>query len=1394
MIKRVMSAFLCVCLLLAVVPMALADTPAVEKIDLSGATASASSVSSGFAATNAIDGNQNSFWNSNKTGSNPCSHKLTLQLDAVYVVDHFVFKIPMGSWGDRDEGAVISVSNNGLTFTPVKETTLSFVSGDNHTVTVTLDEPVKASSLQLEITSNSDAGELGRAQLGEWEIYGYADPDSAGMPVVGKMPLTEEQLTASSTDGTYPLSRIIDGNNSASSYWRGGAMPASVTVDFGGVCIVDAVVLKVPPTWGDRTQTIELLGSDDGVEFSTLIAAQTYSFVKSEGNTVTLMLPANTRTGFLKIQVTSNSGDGRPQFSELEVYGVALPEEPDHPIAAKLDLSGADFYASTNNYGGGAAAAFDGNQGTYWNSNSHGADAVFSETLTANLLDVYVVDHFVFKVPANWAARTQTATITGSMGGLHFDIPVTGPIPLAFDPANGNTVTVLLDAPVSVRYLRLEITASTNSEGRGQIGEWEIYGWTDPDSTAAAQTTVVCVGDSITYGDRISDPGQYAYPVQLWGMLGDDYRVLNRGRNGCTMGEHDRRYIYRDDQIQSTSHRANKPVNQKDIEDADVVIIMLGTNDANLYWTVGDEDAKANYLDCYTEMIAQFLAWNSDLQFILATPATGCSARGAGGLNVKMADVAQVLREYYADNYADNDQFTLVDINTLTSSWNGGHDDWYADNVHFNETGYGMLAELFYNALTGTPQPEPGVNYIRTVDDLRALQGKSLGETYVLMNDLDLTGENWTPITSLSGTFDGNGHTVSGLTVDSTDSVKGMFATIAGGTVQDLTIAGATVGTGRFVGALAGDITGGLVQNVTVDATVTGAKHTGVVVGRIYPTVGAVTLENVSTTAASSITGTDGRVGGIVGAVFGGSTVTLTNCTNAAAVTNSSSTAAVGGIVAYTEGTLVMTGCVNAGGVTNVGIDYTGGLVGHVSGTSSLQIVDGRNTGFVSGGRFTGGLVGGNNAGATVVIVNSVCQSDFSGNGKQYIAGLYGFINSGTVYLINNAVVGSLTGNGSYRAGLVGNIAASATVYICNNYAAVSGRAGFTMDANATYDCANNFAPLSQSDGLATQTALNDMKTAAFVDTLNGYRPDEAVKAMLSERQIALRAWEAVANDYPVLGDPRMEITVTFVGKYNETIAVKSATSAEELAAVLQNTTATALGGYAFTGWSENPADAEQLFDAGGDITVTAVYEQEPAAKGYHLTVGAGVTAKDGLGSAVDGSTDLSFDQRITVTAEGDVAYWVLDGAKVGFGKNSYTFYVSGNNSIEVVTGEAGSLDPAVVLQQATYAQGSETFTLTVIAQTSIPSGNVSEYGVIFTSKVPTTAFLSDPANAVVKVKSSKTGANQQYMAHLLNVKPDKIRYARAYAIVDGVTVYSATAVQFKTAASGVTTDVRAVA
>ncbi|MGI6264484.1 MAG: hypothetical protein ACOYJY_03350, partial [Acutalibacteraceae bacterium] len=272
------------------------------------------------------------------------------------------------------------------------------------------------------------------------------------------------------------------------------------------------------------------------------------------------------------------------------------------------------------------------------------------------------------------------------------------------------------------------------------------------------------------------------------------------------------------------------------------------------------------------------------------------------------------------------------------------------------------------------------------------------------------------------------------------------------------------------------------------------------------------------------------------------------------------------------------------------------------------------------------------------------------------------------------------------------------------------------------------------------------------------------------------------------------EDVMAFFGQYNETIAVKKVTSAAEVTAALQNTIAPALGGYGFTGWDLPEDQAQAQFEAGTTITATAVYEQTASATGYHLTVGAGVTAVDGMGDAVDGTTDLSFDQRITVTAEGDVAYWVLDGAKVGFGKSSYTFYVSGDNDIAVVlTADAEPIAPAVVLQKATLAPGSEKSTLTVIAQTSIPSGNsVSEYGVIFASKAATLTAIKNgesvSASAALTVKSSKTAANQQYMAHLVNVKPNKTRYAMAYAVVDGETIYSVGTAHFVT--DGVTQPV----
>lgn len=284
-----------------------------------------------------------------------------------------------------------------------------------------------------------------------------------------------------------------------------------------------------------------------------------------------------------------------------------------------------------------------------------------------------------------------------------------------------------------------------------------------------------------------------------------------------------------------------------------------------------------------------------------------------------------------------------------------------------------------------------------------------------------------------------------------------------------------------------------------------------------------------------------------------------------------------------------------------------------------------------------------------------------------------------------------------------------------------------------------------------------------------------------------------------------VKVSVRFVGKYQEVIASKTVTSAEELATALANTTAPSLGGYRFTGWSENVDDSQLTFDTACQrddhlIIAVAVYEKSPSAKEYQLTMSTAMTAVDGFSNTVDASTQLSFDQRIIATAQPTadekVAYWLLDDAKVGFGQSSYVFYVSGNNTIQPVFEDEATSDllPEVVIQQVVGSTGSDNHTLTVIAQTSIPNGyTLQSCGMIYTGSTDALRAIkagTASEDQYVQVVSGKT-TNQQYMTHLLNVQSGRTRYAMAYAVVTGadgqtITIWSSTVVQFKTTADGV--------
>jgi hypothetical protein len=128
--------------------------------------------------------------------------------------------------------------------------------------------------------------------------------------------------SASSTNSSFVSGNVTDAD--ASSYWESAnnAFPQWVQVDLGSVQAVGRATLKLPPSWGARTQTLSVQGSTDGVSFATLAGPGGYAFDPASANTVNITLPG-TSVRFVRVNVTANTGWPAAQLSDLEVFAAA---------------------------------------------------------------------------------------------------------------------------------------------------------------------------------------------------------------------------------------------------------------------------------------------------------------------------------------------------------------------------------------------------------------------------------------------------------------------------------------------------------------------------------------------------------------------------------------------------------------------------------------------------------------------------------------------------------------------------------------------------------------------------------------------------------------------------------------------------------------------------------------------------------------------------------------------------------------------------------------------------------------------------------------------------------------------------------------------------------------
>ena len=203
-----------------------------------------------------------------------------------------------------------------------------------------------------------------------------------------------------------------------------------------------------------------------------------------------------------------------------------------------------------------------------------------------------------------------------------------------------------------------------------------------------------------------------------------------------------------------------------------------------------------------------------------------------------------------------------------------------------------------------------------------------------LTADIDLTGKDWSPIgtnfyNSYTGTFDGGGHTIMGLTVTTNDQYVGLFGRLGkAGTVKNVVMDGIQITCNHrlgYAGGVAGFSWGGTIENCSVSGSVSGTICAGGVVGIQW---------EASITGCSSSATVKGmvQVGGVAGETNSGATMAACYATgNVTIEIDPIDNILGGGLVGFNAGSSVLA-CYATGNVTSTGSStgnvYIGGFLG----------------------------------------------------------------------------------------------------------------------------------------------------------------------------------------------------------------------------------------------------------------------------------------------------------------------------------------------------------------------------------------------------------------------------------------------------------------------------------
>lgn len=363
---------------------------------------------------------------------------------------------------------------------------------------------------------------------------------------------------------------------------------------------------------------------------------------------------------------------------------------------------------------------------------------------------------------------------------------------------------------------------------------------------------------------------------------------------------------------------------------------------------------------------------------------------------------------------------------------------------------------------------------------------------YKLMNNVDLTdyisanspNEGWIPIGkggSVMAQFDGNGHTISGLWINSEDDYVGLFSNASGATIKNLKVlvaSGKKVKGGNYTGGIIGRCYNSTIENCSLQGNVEGKNYTGGIVGS-------------NDNSQSQKVKVSGNVTGTIN---------------------------VGGIAGYTGGGSIAKALYNGNVQSTTASAYVGGISGScnsaISQCCALGTVSATATGSIAGG-----VVGKNEAGGSV----SDSYSTSEVTSYSYVGGVIGY-NYGSIE--NCYAQGNLKSSVDFGGGVVGyNDGNSATTKHCvaiNSKIEIADELGW---ASRVIGGLKNGAPTPDMNNYAYKEmviSINGIPMKLYDDNLNGTA--KTIETLKSQSTYEAFGWDfnnvwaiEEGSDYPYL-------------------------------------------------------------------------------------------------------------------------------------------------------------------------------------------------------------------------------------------------------------------------------------